>query len=360
MRASVVALLCCSACASEPLEATRPDDTEAPAPASVLMQVPLRHDQRSFVALGEPRVVTEAATSVDASSWDLALQGSDVFTNGGASGSGRGAAFGPLSPPTLLSDTAPNVPFLTRDEPGGAFVDWYAYDGENHVVLSRFHTYGLRDAGRLWKLQITAYYAERDGQLVSGFYNLRYAELGAASSSSRSLTMNEIDASVASTDADAPSECVDLASGERRFLTPTQAGADLGWQLCFRRDAIRVNGGLGGQRGVEAVDFQRELTANETPAELEALNASSTLGRFQAIDYAAATDPALPWQGDGIVSAFSGRWLSSTSEPPAPLDHVWLVVGADGTSKYLVVFEAFVPASRTASGRASLRIKSVR
>ena len=359
MRASLVALLCCSACASEPLDAARPDQPEAAAPGSVLIHVPLTHDQRSFVALAEPRVVTAAAASAEASGWDLALQGSNVFTNGGASGGGRGAAFGPLSPPTLLSDTAPNVPFLTRDEPGGAFVDWYAYDGENHAVLSRFHTYGLRDAGRLWKLQITGYYAERDGQLVSGFYNLRYAELGVGSSS-RVATLNEIDASVASTDADAPSECVDLASGERRFLTPAEANTDLGWQLCFRRDAIRVNGGLGGLRGVEAVDFQRELTASETLAELEALNTSSTLPRFQAVDDAAATDPALPWQGDGIVSAFSGRWLSFASELPAPLDHVWLVVGADGTSKYLVVFEAFVAASEAAPGRASLRIKSVR
>src|SRR5262245_48704882 len=51
---------------------------------------------RAYVKLDHLSVVTPAdpATSVD---WDLAFEGTDVFTNSGPSGPGEGGGFGPLS-----------------------------------------------------------------------------------------------------------------------------------------------------------------------------------------------------------------------------------------------------------------------
>ena len=121
------------------------------------LRVPVPDSGRVFVKL-------DSASLVDAASaWDIAFEGMDIFTNGGESGSGKAAAFGPLDAIDFISDAAPSVPFMTSDKAGGAFLDWYAYDGTSHALYSRFHTFGVRDGGRTWKVQILGYYGDRDG-----------------------------------------------------------------------------------------------------------------------------------------------------------------------------------------------------
>ncbi len=124
-------------------------------------------DHRTFVELATPSVVDLEGDGETSIAWDIALQGRDVFTNGGISGPGDSSAFGPLSAPTFLSDTAPDVPLLLKDRAGGALIDWYDYDGDTHQLFSRYHVYGLRDGERLFKLQVLGYYGEQLGAPVA-------------------------------------------------------------------------------------------------------------------------------------------------------------------------------------------------
>ncbi len=175
--------------------------------------------------------------------WDLAFQGRDIFTNGGISGPGNGSAFGPLSAPTFLSDTAPDVPVHLVDRAGGAFLDWNEYDGSAHQVLSRYHVYGIRDGARLFKLQILSYYGGRELSPEAGRYQLRYAEVF-ESELGPTRDLSDVDARAGGSQPTAadPSACLDLASGRTLALTLAEAAQSDAWHLCLRRDSIAVKG----------------------------------------------------------------------------------------------------------------------
>ena len=57
-------------------------------------------DSRTFVDLAGPSLVEVKGNGESSIAWDIALQGRDVFVNGGVSGPGDGSAFGPLAAPT--------------------------------------------------------------------------------------------------------------------------------------------------------------------------------------------------------------------------------------------------------------------
>jgi hypothetical protein len=291
----------------------------------------------------------------------LALRGRDVFTNGGISGPGNGAAFGPLSPPTFLSDTAPDVPLLLKDRAGGAFVDWYDYGGDQHQLFSRYHVYGLRDGKRYFKVQVLSYYGERLGAPLSALYRIRYAEV-LAGEVGETQEIAEIDATAGNDSADDSqlSACLDLDTQRMSELTPVEAADSDDWHLCFRREAIAVNGGLSGPRGVEAVDLQGDQTAQETEQEIQARSADSELAAFDEVDYAALSGDGLSWATDGVATAFAQRWLEPDSDPVALSDTVWLVLAADGASKYLMKFESLSGDLGTDTATLSVRAKAVR
>lgn len=356
--------LCGAACSSEALT---PADTAAEGGlGGKLLSVSVPSSGEALVDLGTPAVLAPSkAEARPALGWDLGFRGFEVFTNGGVSSSGAGAAFGPLTLPTFLSDTAPAVPFLTPDQAGGAFRGWFAYDGESHVIVSRFHVYGLRDGERWFKAQVLSYYGGRGGE-TSSRYALRYAEVSPSAGddlgeigATRALT--ELDAS-AGGDAKnpaAPSTCVDLANGAVLSLTPAEAQLSLAWQLCFRRDGISVNGGTGGPRGVTALDLDAARRPGELVSELRTLTPESELSRFESIGASELLAAAADFRPDGLVTAFTDRWLVPASTPPLPESGVWLVLGGDGASNYLVVFEGFEHVSESGPGTVRMRVKAV-
>jgi hypothetical protein len=325
------------------------------------LEVTLGPEQRTFVELGTPALVELADQGRGSIAWDLAFQGRDVFTNGGISGPGNSSAFGPLSAPTFLSDTAPETPLMLKDRAGGALLDWYDYGGATHQLFSRYHVYALRDGERLFKLQILSYYGERLGAPVSALYHVRYAEV-TADGLGEAHDVADIDATAGGSqdDDDQPSGCLELDSEEVALLTPKEAAASEAWQLCFRREAIAVNGGLSGPRGVVAVDLQGDATANETEAEIQKRTAASEAGLFEEQDFAALSDPALAYRADGVVTAFGQRWLEPGSEPLSLSDTVWLVIGADGASKYLMRLSDLAGDPATGEATLKLEAKSVR
>jgi hypothetical protein len=312
---------------------------------------------RVYVNLRAPGVVVPAGEPQTSHDWDLAFEGYELFTNSGPSGAGKGGAFGPLSRDEFLSNATPEVPFLQPDKTGGALLDWYAYDGAAHVLYSRFHVYGVKTAEKVWKFQVLAYYGERSNAPVGALYRVRYAGLEApASEGVRELEVDGTAGGVQAA-ATAPSGCLDLATGTVKMLTVTDAQASVDWDLCFRRDAISVNGEAGGPGDVGAVDLQADLTAGETTDEVSLRTPESEQATFDVVtpsSLAAAT-----FRGDHVVSAFErGRWLDTTTAPPRPRDAAWLVVDASGQHKFLISF-LFEQSTASSPGTVVLHIKPV-
>jgi hypothetical protein len=212
----------------------------------------------------------------------------------------------------------------------------------------------LRSGDRLYKVQLLGYYGEVMGAPVSGLYQVRYAEVTADGVGAIEELVN-VDATVDGevSDPALPNGAVSLASGEIRRLTPEQALQDTAWDLGFRRDAVTVNGELSGPGGVAAVDLdafdQRSLE------DVKALNESVELARFDRVDYAALTADDLTYRGDGVTSAFSGKWVDFETDPPSPTKSTgFLVLGADGESRFLIGFDAFDGASTESPGTITL------
>jgi hypothetical protein len=346
-------------CSSSTIEPE--DDVENEVPADAL-KLTIGPHARTFVELAGPSQIEVEGAGAESIAWDIAFQGHDVFTNGGVSGPGSGSAFGPLSAPTFLSDTAPDTPIMLHDRTGGALLDWYDYSGDTHQLYSRYHVYGLRDGERLFKLQVLGYYAEQLGAPVDASYHVRYAEVLRDGSSGETHEVTEIDASAGGSKEDdsQPSACLELDSERVTLLTPDEAALEDTWQLCFRRDTIAVNGGRSGPRGVAAVDLQSAQTAHETEEEILARTAESELAGFDATDFAALDQPGLGWREDGVVTAFAERWLEPGSDPLALSDTVWFVIAADGAGRYLLQLDDLFGDPATGKATLSLRAKSVR
>jgi hypothetical protein len=320
------------------------------------LQVAVPETGRVFVKLGpEPAIVTPADPKTD-KGWDIAFEGLDVFTNSGPSGGGQSRAFGPNDAVVFIGDTAPEVPdvLLTGDKTGGAFVRWYFYEGAPSQALhSRYHVFGVKEADKLFKVQVVSYYGERDGAPVSALFRVRWKQLQPTEGTTQEAT--NIDGTA--TGADAANDCLDLGTGAKAPLTPTEALASSAWHLCFRRQNISVNGELGGPRNVGAVDLEAAKVATETLPEILDKTPESELGHFDGIN--AASFDGQSFRGDRVVSAFSGLWLKKAATPPAPEQVAWLVIGADGKSKYLVGFAKFEGATDKTPGTIFMRVKAV-
>lgn len=322
-------------------------------------------DAPTFVNLAAAGVVDVSSDERGASNdWDLVFEGWEIFTNGGASGGGKGAAFGPLPFTYFAAAKNPtDVPFLIEDKAAGAFRDWYFYDGQWHSLYSRYHVYGVKTGERLFKLQLLGYYGDVQGAPISALYHLRYAEV-TESGTGDTVELEKLDATAGGlsggTD-EAPSGCLNLASGEKQQLTPSEAAASKLWDLRFYRDSISINGGLGGPGDVTAVDLEADATESETLDTIKALSAENQAAKFEAADYASLTAPSLKYRGDRIVSAFSDAWAdTSTGVPELAEDNTWLVLSADGTSRFLLAVTSINHSTTEAPGTVVLRILKVR
>jgi hypothetical protein len=316
---------------------------------------------RVFVKLASPPAVVTPADPKTDKTWDLAFEGLDVFTNGGPSGPGNAAAFGPNDSIVFLGETAPTPPFLSADTTGGAFIRWWYYGGAaaNHALYTRFHVYGIQDGAKQYKVQVLDYYGLRNGAPTSALYRVRWAEV-TATGSGPIHDLADLDGTAGGTTATptAKSECLDLGSSARMMLAPAEARASSAWHLCFRREDISVNGEVGGPRGASAVDLDAASSSTEKLSDVVQKTPESEQARFDAIN--AASLAGQPFRGDRVVSAFGTLWLELGANPVAPAKAAWLVQGANGTSKYLVGFARFDGATATSPGTIAMRVKSVK
>lgn len=337
-----------------------PDDPGSgdPLVGTTQLAIPVPQSGRVHVRLGQPAVVAPDGDPKKSDAWDLAFEGYNIYTNSGVSGSGQGGAFGPLDLATLASSSEPTVPFISADKAGGAFLDWYAYDGGAHLLYSRFHVYGVKSGARLWKVQLLSYYGVRNSAPTSALYQIRYAEVTTGIGATQQLDVDGTAGGVADP-ALAPSGCLNLAAGSVSTLTSAAAQASTSWDLCFRRDAVSVNGEAGGPGSVGAIDLQAAQTASESLAAVQARSAAGEQPRFDAVSASSLASAA--FRGDHIVSAFeTGLWLDTTQSPPKPAAaQVWLVVDASGQHRFLITFSAFQNATTSSPGTVVAHIKPV-
>lgn len=331
-------------------------------PGSELI-VEVRGEEPVYVELQTPAQLESDGENAP-SKWDLQFRSLEIFTNGGASGRGVGAAFGPGDPLDFLFDDVPEVPFLRTDRAGGAFLQWYLYEGAGHSLWSRGHVYGVRSGDDYWKVQILGYYGEVQNAPVSALYQLRYAKVGGGAGADPAAEMVEVanlDATAggATLDETTPSACLDLQSGERRALSLSEASKRDDWHLCFRRDAISVNNEPSGPGDVVAVDLDAAKTLEESAQSVQALTADSLLPGFQRVDYETLTDPRLEYIRDGVVSAFGRRWFTRDGERIIPSDASWFVRSGDARHYYLVIFRS-VSALEGGGYRVEMRVREVK
>ncbi|MBL8742017.1 MAG: HmuY family protein, partial [Myxococcales bacterium] len=204
-----------------------------PLAEGTLVEVPTG-DEPTYVDLDSASIV--GATDA----WDLRFERKNIFTNGGASGDGEGAAFGPNDLATFGDDTVPaDIPFLFEDEEGGAFFRWYAYDGSTHLLYSRFHVYGIRRPGELYKVQVLRFYDEQAGAPVPALYQLRVATItDAGVGETEVIDIDGTAGGMTEPNESDPSGCVRLSTRAVSLLTPAEAAASTDWDLCFRRATI--------------------------------------------------------------------------------------------------------------------------
>lgn len=330
----------------------------------VELRITVAADAATFVNLAAAKVVDIGEAELRQSTeWDLAFRGWDIFTNGGASGGGKGAAFGPLPFTYFLAAVEPaDVPFLVEDQAAGAFRDWYFYDGQWHSLYSRFHAYGVRSGERLFKVQLLGYYGDVQGAPISALFRLRYAEV-TPQGAGQIVEISKLDATAGGLGGDdqAGSGSLILGTGEQQQLTPSQAAESSLWDLRFRRDSVSVNGGLGGPGRVTAVDLDAAATESETLEEIKTRTPENQASDFAALDYDALTSPNHKYRGDRIVSALTEAWADLSIDPPQLVnDASWLVAGADGKSRFLVGFTGLKHSTTESPGTVVMRIVKVR
>jgi len=324
------------------------------------LRIPVPETGRVYVKLNPPAVLSAPpADPKNSPDWDLAFEGFDIFTNSGISGNAKAGAFGPIDAVTFFGDTTPQVPFLSIDEAGGAFLSWYAYEGESHALYSRYHIYGVKDGDRLFKVQVLSYYSERDGAAISALYKIRYAELTATGAGPMQEPAPPLDGTAggAASPATSQSECIDLGTNTRTMLNPAERVQSQAWHLCFRRDSISVNGETGGPRGVTAVDLEADLTASETITTVSQLTADSKKASFDQAT--AASFDGKTFRGDRVVSAFNDRWYDASKTAPAK-NTAWVVRDAGGTQKHLLGFTQFQIPTTKSPGTVVMRTKPVK
>jgi len=206
---------------------------------------------------------------------------------------------------------------------------------------------------------VLGYYGDVQGAPVSALYQLRYAEV-TADGVGETQEIHDLDGTLDGKEpgADVPSGCLTLATGEVSALTPNQAKRSSDWDICFQRESIGVNGDLGGPGGVTGVDLDAAATDDEAIAEVKKRTAATELARFDDVDAATLESPDITFHGDGVTTAFSGKWADLTTDPPTPKSNVFVVRTADGHSRYLVAFDSFEGATSDTPGTVTVTVQT--
>lgn len=313
--------------------------------------------KRALLSLRQ-RAGVEVDPSLASDAWDVALNGFLLRTNSGASGPGRGGAYGPITDPTFeqISSAAivPHASAWRSDRVAGPFDGWYLYDkcpAGMHTLASRFHSYGVESGGRRWKLQIIGYYGLVMGAPQAGRYTVRFAEVTAAGSSATQR--------IADLDASAGGAYLDLVTGTTTVLTESEAASSTAWDVGFRRSAVFLNGGVAGTKGVRGVDL--DATRTDADPDVCLMSEASEQARFDAMGSAELAAQGLAWATSEVEGAFGDDWYAydPVAHAIGPGNGTFIVRAADGATFFKLAVTAIEGASRADAGRVGVRFAPI-
>lgn len=304
----------------------------------------------------------EETSCDDSSTWDLKFDSDmKLWTNGGVSGSGAGAALGLLSWTDLLSWTSATVDpssgtdvssVYIEDSAGGVFTDslWYAYDLEGtHLLYPNDRVYLISDnpsddTAAEYALQVIGYYGG-DGGTTSGYPRLRWINRSAPDT----VNTQTYDA----TDSDAW-VYISLATGEVLDLDDTTAQDSTAWDIAVRRYEVKLNGGASGPGSVAGY-------LGYTPEGLYDDDGTAVTDAFLALD----PDDTLAYLSTEAMSepASSRSWISDstssvlnpdyTGSYPGTLDYGWFLY--DPTTHFISADTDAAALLRSGSGASYAR-----
>ncbi|HEX6240905.1 MAG TPA: HmuY family protein, partial [Polyangiales bacterium] len=247
--------------ASQP-DASQPDAGESMPSASVTVSATSASEWVYLNAAGQVVTPADPATSLE---WDLAFKRTELRTNSGSSGAGRGGAkletralaYDAISAAdgydfgvdTLFSSGAPGAAAVSQSSVLGK---WYDYNPTTHVVSPGERTYIVRGAqGGLHKLRIVKY--------ESGMFQLRLTPI--------QRTAREIDV-----DASASNVWAYVSLREGASVEVSAPLTDLRWDVALSRVRLRTNSGTSGSGMGGAAD-----AANADPGAPGAVPAGFTV-----------------------------------------------------------------------------------
>lgn len=269
-----------------------------------------------------PSVVADCAGTA----WDLKVKSSGLtgtlWTNGGTSGGGNGAAVGgpfdhtwtalrawrnattdpaggALPPQAWLKDAASGVFTGANAIQSAAFE--YGVGGENdHTLSPNFRTFLITtdsskadnvgtDAAKVFALQVTGYYGGATGT-ASGYPSFRWVDRAAPGT-----------VKTASVNASTGWVYYDLVNG-------AEVAADGAWQIAFNRYSVKLNGGESGPGKVAGF-------LGKTPAGFYDANGRAVAAKFGATTNLADTLPDLT-AADIAVPATAARWVKDATTSP--------------------------------------------
>lgn len=268
----------------------------------------------------------------DGSGWDLRFDGNlQLWSNGGVSGVGSGAAFGLLSWTELLGWTQATLdPVSGEDVSAHYFEDsassifssagWYAYNlTGSHQLHPNYRVYLINSApgdrsAREYALQVVGYYGGSGGT-SSGYPSLRWVDRSAPDS----LHELTVDAS-----SDQRWVYLSLQTGEILALDDASAAESSAWDIALRRYEIKLNGGSsgpGGTGGYLGATPEGLYDADGLPI-TEAFLAITPEDTLYLLTDDGLSEPATPyaWVSDSVSSVLNPGYSGTY---PQPLDYGW-------------------------------------
>ena len=122
---------------------------------------------------------------------------------------------------------------------------------------------------------------------------------------------------------------VSLANKARVDVTDAAADSSTAWDLAFKRDNIRANGGDSGPGNAQVA----VLAAADFDATTSAAATGATFGKDSFVD-ALTCEPVVDATGKPVTSFDGWYQYDAATNGLAPADRVYLVRGANGTSLY--------------------------
>ena len=284
-------------------------------PTSAELQVDAT-DSNAWVFIQVGRGVVQVANPESSLDWDVAVQRTQLRTNGGSSGAGVGGAriaeqtdFATVQRASTVGYTEDvNQPLPGPPNSGTASVnavlgDWYDYDITTHIVTPKARVFLVRTArGDYARLRITSYASGRYGLLLT------------AVPRDPAVVRLTVDASQ-----DSQTVGVRLGRGTVSTLAANTPSTD--WDISFRRTWIQTNSGTSGTLHAGAMLTQA--------TSLEEVTTAST-GTY-------TEDKVLPLPGPPNSGEASGNpvlndWYNydQTTHIVTPKDSVFLVKTVEG------------------------------